>query len=301
MIRPSLNRLRAFEAAGTSLNFRLAAERLNLTQGAVAQQVRALEEELAVPLFRRLPRGLALTDAGARYHEAVSRALAIIDEATNGLKPAPPRITLSLSPSLAVKWLVPRLPDFQDRHPKLEIATIATERLADFRSDGIDLAIRIGAPPFRGLESRFLSAINPVPVCAPSYLAEFGTIEKLSDLKGAQLLEDGHGPWRARIGLTGLYESCRILAFNHSGLAIEAAVAGQGIALVPDLLVQQDLEQGRLVALGDLLSEAPDRTTRDASIDRGYYLVFPRQAAANGAARDAVISWIAREFSDASV
>lgn len=298
MARPSLNKLRAFEVAGTTLNFRLAAERLNLTQGAIAQQVRALEEELAVPLFRRLPRGLALTEAGARYHDSVSRALSIIDEATQNLKPSLPRITLSLPPSLAVKWLVPRLPDFQDRHPELEIATLATERLADFRSDGIDLAIRIGTPPFRGLESRFLSAINPVPVCAPSYLSEFGGIEKLSDLKGARLLEDGHGPWRAEIAGTGLYESCRILAFNHSGLAIEAAVAGQGIALVPDLLVRQDLEQERLLALDGLLASEPAITAPDTSTGRGYYLVFPKQAAANSAARNAVISWIIGEFSD---
>lgn len=298
MARPSLNKLRAFDVAGTTLNFRLAAERLNLTQGAIAQQVRALEDELAVPLFRRLPRGLALTEAGARYHEAVSRALSIVDEATANLKPSLPRITLSLPPSLAVKWLVPRLPDFQDRHPELEIATLATERLADFRSDGIDLAIRIGAPPFRGLESRFLSPITPVPVCAPSYLAKIGKIEKLSDLKDARLLEDGHGPWRAEIGGTGLYESCRILAFNHSGLAIEAAIAGQGIALVPELLVRRDLAQERLVALDGLLADEPTPAAPRTSPKRGYYLVFPKQAAANGAARDAVVSWIMGEFSD---
>ena len=249
MRRPNLNRLAMFDAAARHLNFGLAANEQNVTQGAVAQQVRGLEADLQIKLFIRLPRGLALTDAGSRYHDAVSSALSIIDEATEKLKPSPPRITLSLPPSLAVKWLVPRLPGFQDQNPGLEIATLATERLADFRTDGIDLAIRLGTPPFPGLESRFLCRVHLLPVCSPAYASQFKRIENLSDLYGSRLLEDGHSPWNRHLGRPGVRDRFKVLAFNHSSLAIEAAIDGQGIALVPELLVRQDLAQKRLVAL----------------------------------------------------
>ncbi|MEP0232394.1 LysR substrate-binding domain-containing protein [Roseibium sp.] len=288
MSKPSLNKLRAFDAAGEHLNFRLAAEALNLTQGAVAQQVRALEEELGLPLFDRLPRGLRLTDAGAHYHAAVAQALAIIDRATENLKPGVPRVTISLPPSLASKWLVPRLPRFQDLHPDIEIATVATERLANFKTDDIDLAIRIGTPPFKALQHRHLSAMRLCAVCSPGYGATIDPIENLSNLKDIRLLQDGHDTWEAALGESRIANGIRILKFNHSGLAIDAALDGQGIALVPEILVSEEIRRKRLVVV-------PMTEALPAS-DKSYHLVFPQAAQRHAPAREAVIDWIVSEF-----
>ena len=292
MRRPSLNKLLSFEAAGRTLSFRAAADLLHVTQGAVAQQVRALEAELGVPLFERHSRGLTLTDAGSRYLDAVGRGLHVIDEATRALHNPVPRITISLPPSLAAKWLVPRLPDFQSRHPDLEIATVASERLADFRNDGIDLAIRIGTPPFPGLENQFLSDMELRAVCAPQYLDAMGPIHGLADLKGHRLLQDGHVSWQSFLSDSGLLPSCTLIDFNHSSLTIEAAVDGQGIALVPTVIAGHDLSLGRLQTIESL---EPARST-----GRAYHLVYPKNAPANDTARQSVIGWVLDQFQDQS-
>lgn len=146
MRAPKLNALRMFDAAARHGSFRTAAEELHLTQGAVAQQVRGLEADLGVALFERKARGLSPTAEGARYHDAVRRALGIIDRATQALRPADTAVRLSVPPSFASKWLVPRLAGFAAAHPDILLDTTASETLTDFRRDGIDLAVRQGLP-----------------------------------------------------------------------------------------------------------------------------------------------------------
>ena len=147
---PSLNALRMFEVVARHLNFRLAAEELGLTQAAVAQQIRGLEASLEIRLFERLPRGLGLTDAGRAYSASIRSALAMIDEATRLLRPESSQLTVSVTPTFASKWLIPRLGGFAERNPEIDLRLLATDRLAHFHTDGVDIAVRYGQPPFAG-------------------------------------------------------------------------------------------------------------------------------------------------------
>ncbi|MBD9408403.1 LysR family transcriptional regulator [Acidovorax sp. ACV02] len=122
---PSLNALRAFEAASRHLNFRLAGLELGVTQGAVAQQIRALETELGLRLFERLPRGLALTQNGHRYAANVRRAFDMLADATESLRPEPENLTVSVTPTLAAKWLIPRLGEYTRAHPHSTLRVLA--------------------------------------------------------------------------------------------------------------------------------------------------------------------------------
>lgn len=263
---PNLNSLRMFDAAARHLNFRLAAEEMHVTQGAVAQQVRRLEADLGLRLFDRKARGLALTDVGRNYFIPVNRALATIDEATRKLRPQGARIRLSVTPSFASKWLVPRLGAFESDHPDIELQVLASEGLADFRSDGIDLAVRQGQPPFGdGIESQLLTNLELIAVCSPSYAGNVDPICTVDDFISHRLIRDGHGHWDRLLGEAGSSKAHRTLQFNQAALAIDAAANGQGIALVPHLLARAEIEHGTLVALW--------RDTQ--AVQHGYYIVRP--------------------------
>jgi LysR family glycine cleavage system transcriptional activator len=241
---PSLNALRAFEAAARHLNFRAAADELGVTQCAVAQHVRGLESDLGLKLFERRPRLLALTSTGRSYATHVARAFALLIEATDNLRPQPLRLTISATPSIAAKWLVPRLPDFTAAHPQLELNILASDALANFQSDGVDIAIRQGRPPFGpGLTADLLFEHEIVAVCRPAMRP---TEEELARLP---LLRDGHDLWpeffERALGRP-LPLTIRSTRFNQTALAIDAAIAGQGIALASRFLVEPDLAAGRL-------------------------------------------------------
>lgn len=282
---PNLNALRMFDAAARHLNFRLAAEELHLTQGAVAQQIRRLEADLGVELFQRRARGLAFTENGRSLHKSVARALAMIDEAVAAFQPEPARIRLSVTPSFAAKWLVPRLPDFAARHPEIELQIIASERLSDFRHDGIDVAIRQGRPPFgKGLSFRLLAPLSLCAVCCPSYAARAGSPARFKDFARFQLIEDGHHHWRALLDEKNIEAGQRMMQFNQTALAMDAAANGQGIALAPRLLLNAELAQGRLTVLWQ--DTRPEQS--------GYYIVCP-ETLKPSPARQAVTDWILTE------
>lgn len=285
MHQANLNALRMFDAAARQLNFRLAAAELNLTQGAVAQQVRRLEADLGLQLFYREARGLALTEVGRSYHAPVRRALALIDEATQKLRPENTRITLSVTPSFASKWLVPRLATFARAHPDIEVQVVANEQLANFQSDGVDLAIRKGRAPFaEGLHVELLAPLELHAVCSPGFAAELGPIERLEDFTAQPLIQDGHNLWASLFEEAGLPARRRFTQFNQTALAMDAAAHGQGIALAPRLLLNAELEQGRLVELW-----------QDGRANQGgYYVIYPSDRQANPA-RDALINWLLAE------
>ncbi|NOE32328.1 MULTISPECIES: LysR substrate-binding domain-containing protein [unclassified Ruegeria] len=261
---PPLNALRAFEASARHLNFRLAAEELGVTQGAVAQQVRGLEARLGEVLFDRLPRGLRLTEAGRRFHSPLRRAFRLIEEAVEDLSPDR-RVTLSVTPSFASKWLVPRLSGFTDLHPDISVQVDARERLADFKSDGVDLAVRQGRAPFGSdLVAEPLFSTEFVPVCSPAIA---GQVTHPSDLLGQVLLNDTHGLWPLFLERVGVNGKPRMMSFSQTSLAIDAALSGQGVALANAPLVAPEVASGRLVRpLEDVLIE-----------DLGFYIVAPRQ------------------------
>ncbi len=268
---PSLKALRAFEASGRHLNFRLAAEEIGVTQGAVAQQVRGLEATLQVTLFKRLPRGLALTEEGRRYLAPLQRAFQLIAEATDDLRPQQAVLTVSVTPTFASKWLVPRLGLFLSANPALDVRVVAGEGLANFQSDGVDISVRQGKPPFGpGLTWELLFPFEVYPVCAPEIQSGPDPIEKPEDLVRHVLLHDAHGFWPLFLERTCRGKSPAIqrsLQFSQTSLALDAALAGQGVALASDALVADDLAAGRLCRPLEVTVES----------DIGFYIVAPRK------------------------
>lgn len=268
---PSLNALRVFEVVARHLNFRLAAEELGVTQGAVAQQIRGLETGLGLKLFERQPRGLALTESGRSYSLSVRRAFELIADATQGLRPAPLHLTISVTPTFASKWLIPRLPDFSMQHPQIDLRILASERLSSFHNDGVDMAVRYGLPSFGpGLQAELLLEQAIVAVVSPSLLDRFGLPSDLQALARYPLLHDAHNLWPRFLDLLfpqGQQAMAKNVRFNQTSLAIDAAVAGQGIALANRFFVARDIQAGRLITPFDAV-------LRD---EQGFYLVSPRR------------------------
>ena len=278
---PNLNALRMFDAAARHLTFREAAEEVALTQGAVAQQVRGLEADLGVQLFERRARGLTLTDAGRAYHRSVAKGLAIINEATARVAVAPARVTLSVPPSLAAKWLVPRLGDFAAAHPDVDLATIASETVSDFARDGVDIAIRQGHAVSRAGEVVTpLAKLDLVAVAGGERATRLAKAAGPADLTGEPLIQDGHARW-TEVGVA----DGRALQFNQTALAIDAAAAGQGVAIAPRILVAAQLAAGELTELFPVAGPAGE----------GFFLAAPAKPRAPGAMQ-VVADWLMQAF-----
>jgi LysR family transcriptional regulator, glycine cleavage system transcriptional activator len=272
---PPLNAVRAFEAAARHLSFTRAAEELNVTQAAVSHQVKALEERLQVPLFRRLNRGLVLTEAGAGYLKELEDILDRLEQATERLRASEATgiITVSTSTSFAAKWLVPRLQRFRDRRPDIDVRIDANDSLTDFRRDNVDLAIRYGRGVYPGLSSVQLLQDIVFPVCSPHLLEGGHPLREPSDLKHFTLLHDqgvveDWRTWLRTAGVTDLDPS-RGPVFSHSAMLIEAAIAGQGVALARRSMVARDVREGRLVQPIPLSLKA----------EFSYWVVCPESAA----------------------
>lgn len=259
---PPLNGLRAFESAGRHLNFRAAADELGVTQGAVAQQVRGLETNLGMRLFERRARGVSFTSIGRAYHEEVSDAFARLREATARLVPEPSKVIISVTPTFASRWLIPNLPDFTERHPEIDFRILSTERILGFRSDGIDLAVRQGQPPFGAqLDVQLLFRQAIVAVASPELLADKALPLDNDEFSELPLLHDTHNLWPDFLRRTGIEAGSgkqRNLHFSQTSLGVEAALAGQGVALASRFLVTRDLEAGRLVQVTDIDHQGSD-------------------------------------------
>lgn len=249
---PPLGALVAFEAAGRHLSFTRAAAELHVTQTAISHQVRALEEHLAVRLFRRLPRALSLTDAGERFLPVVREALDRIDEASARLRQrdASGTLTVSVLPSFAARWLVPRLGRFRAAHPTIDVRIDARPELVDFVHDDVDVAVRYGRGRYPGLRADRLMAEEIFPVCSPALRRGRPPLRRPNDLRHHTLLHaETHDDWHAWLlarGVRGV-EPTRGPMFTDSSMVVQAAVAGQGVALGRRVLVDADLAAGRLV------------------------------------------------------
>ena len=258
-----------------------------LTQGTVAQQVRYLEDVLQVRLFERLPRGLSLTSSGQAYHTAVTRALDIVAQATDALSAQAATVTISTTPSFASKWLLPRLSAFSALHPAIEVRLIAAERLATFGNDGVDLSIRHGTPPFdRMLRADFLFPVALFAVCSPDLLEGETPLRQPADLAHHVLLHDGHEQWpdfvAALLEEPG-FDARKGPRFNQSALTIDAAVAGQGIALGHEPLVEVAIAAGTLVC--------PFAFSMASSA--GYYILRPAKGTSQAA--ETMREWLLAE------
>lgn len=250
---PSLNALRAFAAAGRHLSFTRAAEELHVTQGAVSRLVKQLEGELGIALFRRGPRGLQLTEAGAAYLPALSEAFERMAAATRLIaragRPAN-RLAITMLPTFAMRWFMPRLADFQHLHPEIAVDVTSADRPINFATEPVDVGIQYGNEAWPAeLKAEFLFAETVILVGAPALLKS-KPVKKPEDVKRHVLLTHSTRPeaWAEWFSAAGLKSPTQLRgpAFEHFFMSIEAAVNGLGLALVPDIFVQAELTNGRL-------------------------------------------------------
>lgn len=270
---PPLSSLRPFEAAARLESFSRAADELHLTHGAVSHQVRALEEHVGTPLFLRHGKRVSLTAAGRGFAERVRAAL---DELANAAEQVrarrDDRLTVSVLPSFASRWLMPRLIRFMDANPGLEVNVTATTALADFREDEVDVAIRFGVGPWAGVEcERFLDD-EFFPVASPAMLKR-GAPRSPSDLLGLRIIREDRDLWDEWFQAAGVSAGKRLEGgprFNDSTYALQAAARGEGVALARRSIVAEDLERGTLERLFDVAFSSPYH----------YWFVSPRELAA---------------------
>ena len=291
---PPLNALRTFEAAARHLSFTKAAAELFVTQAAVSHQIKALEDHLGMPLFRRLNRALMLTDEGQALLPYVRDAFDRLAEGIRRLRQEQSSgvLTISVLPSLASTWLIPRLRDFQTRHPDIEVHMTATERLVDFAREPVDAGIRYGLGRWHGLRALRLLSAEIIPVCSPALLEGPHPLRSPDDLVHHQLLHVLNAPddWRMWLTATGVegVDPDRGLKFDHAALAIQAALNGMGVAMGPGALVDRDLAAGRLVEPFDF--ELPSNSA--------YYFVVPESTAEQPKIR-AFQEWLCAEAASA--
>lgn len=278
---PSLDLLRGFEAAARLLSFTQAGEELHLTQSAVSRQMKELEEQLGVALFERRHRALALTIAGQQFYPAAAQVLATMRAATDRLRAATGRRTLALTTthSFAALWLIPRLVGFTAAHPEIDVRINADTRVMDLGRDGLDVAIRHGPPSFAGPDALRLFGERVFPVCSPKLANDpRRPLRVPADLAKHVLLRyddrEARHPWlhwRTWLeveGLSGLKPAGSLLFSGYEQI-IPAAIAGHGIALGRSPLVNEAIEEGRLVV----------PFSSSATPARAYYAIVSKQSA----------------------
>ena len=282
MSKVPLHVLPGFVAAARARNLSRAAASLHVTVSALSHQMRGLEDRLGQRLFHRGPRGLALTPAGERLFGRVAPHLDAISAA---LTPEPARspdaLTLSVMPSVASSWLIPRLPAFTREHPEVELNLQSTSDVVDFERQEVDAAIRFGPGGWPGLRAHLLFQEWVFPVCSPELLRRFPQLAR-GDLDGVPLLRDFEARWQAWFARFGGAPPARWVAtFDDTDASQRAAVEGMGVALGRLTMARPHLESGRLVAL-----------TRHRLPDRyAHYLVYPDRSE-HHPALEAFRTWI---------
>jgi LysR family glycine cleavage system transcriptional activator len=248
---PPLNALKAFEAAARSESFTRAAQELNVTQGAVSHQVKALEATLGIKLFNRERQQLVMTEAGRDYLAVVRDALDRIAAGTERLmqRQSAGVLTVSTSPDFAAKWLVYRLGRFAESHPEIDLRVSAAAHRVDFAREDVDVAVRHGDGKWPGLDVVHLCSERLFPVCSPKLVAGRNRITTASDLLKFPLLRlDDWKTWTKWFAAAGVVAPvARGPVLNRASMLIDAAVDGQGIALARTALAAWDLINGRLV------------------------------------------------------
>lgn len=270
---PPLNALRSFEAAARLASFSKAADELHVTHGAVSRAIRHLEGELGCTLFERTTRKVALTPPGAAYAAAIRDALDRMASATLAITEGQSAgvLTVSTVDSFAAKWLVPRLSRFRRTHPDIDVRLATFDGLANMVTDGIDIAIRFGGGRYAGLSSELLLRVEVFPACSPRLLEGSDPLAEPRDLERHTLIHDDFeitwAMWLRAANVQGV-DASRGPSFLSSGLAIQAAIQGEGVVLGRSALVADDLREGRLVRPFDFVMPA----------EVAYHVVYPPRA-----------------------
>lgn len=242
-----LNALRAFEVSARHLSFTRAAEELSVTQTAVSMQVKNLEQRLGVALFRRLPRGLALTDEGLALLPVVAQSFGRIADVLAQFEDGRRRevLTVGVVGTFAVGWLMPRLREFQQQHPFVDLRLLTNNNRVDLAGEGLDYAIRFGDGAWHGTEAERLFDTPLAPMCAPDIAARLRTP---ADLGAETLLRSyRNDEWRRWFAAAGLpCPPLRGFVFDSSLALAEAAAQEAGVALLPVMMFERELRQGRL-------------------------------------------------------
>jgi len=291
---PNLDSLRFFAVAAKHLNFTHAARELGISQSAMSQQIGKLEDAIGFKLFHRQARGLTLTGRGERLLGAVRDGLGRIRHTLQELSDSTPReiMTVRTLPSVASRWLMPRVKKFRQFAPELSFRVEAEIAPPDFLNDSVDVAILYGKKDHPEWDQTFLFNDAIFPVCSPSFLEEH-PIKTPEDLEGQYLMHDSipHGiystdwhDWFARRGMT-MPTYGRGLSFSTAYLVCESAITGQGVALTRFSLVADELEDGRLVRLFD-----------DVMYEDGFYVACPKSSLKRVAIQR-FYEWILKESS----
>lgn len=249
---PPLNALKAFEAAARNLSFTKAAEELFVTQAAVSHQIKTLEEHLGLKLFLRKNRSLLLTEEGQGYYLDIKEIFNQLVDATDRLlaRGAKGSLTVCLTPSFAIQWLVPRLSKFHELHPEIDVRIKAQDDEENSLTDDVDVAIYYGRGNWNGVEAYQLHKEYLVPLCSPFLLTGPKPLHAPSDLSQHTLLHDtSRRAWKAWMKTAGVRDVPvnQGPIFSHSSMVLQAAIHGQGVALGNSVLAKPDLDAGRLV------------------------------------------------------
>jgi DNA-binding transcriptional LysR family regulator len=292
---PSLDLLKGFEAVARHLSFTKAADELCVTQSAVSRQIRTLEDHMGARLFERRTRAIVLTDTGRRYYEALQPVFRGLEQATQKAMTggATRRLRVTATLSFASLWLVPRLAQFQERHPGIHVHVVADNAMRDLARDHIDVAIRYAARESTGAGAMKLFEEKLMPVCSPALLAR-RAIRGVEDLAHHTLLHftelDGRAPW---LTWNGWFESMKhpevdgkgAVYFSHYDQVVNAAQAGQGVALGRVPTIDMLLGEGKLVA-------ALGRRNGALTIrERAYWIMRGENSTANADAQ-AFVDWL---------
>ncbi|MFW7340430.1 transcriptional regulator GcvA [Pollutimonas sp. H1-120] len=286
---PPLNPLRTFEVAARHLSFTRAADELFVTAAAVSHQIKVLESSLGVKLFSRIGGNLVLTDVGQAYLPAIQQAFRQVLDATDLLHRHKDVSVLKInaSPTFSVKWLLPRLEAFFQKHPDIDLKLSTSHHLIDFSREDLDLVIRYGQGNYPGMRSERCFSVEVVPVCSPKLLRDRPKLRHPSDLQNYPLLHDGsdstHPDWRSWFDNIDCHDvdTSRGPTFWPSHLVIDAAIDGLGVALVKRAWIEQDLASGRLVQLFDI----------SMPVNYAYYISYPEARSESHAIRS-FVDWV---------
>ncbi len=273
---PPLNSLKAFEAAARRLSFTLAADELHVTQAAISHQVKSLEEYLQTPLFVRYPRKLELTEPGEALMHQLSKCFDEMDSAISGLLQQHNRQSLKLrmGSAFAAKWMSPRLPEFSQQYPEIDLSFNYSQVIANFDSTNVDICITFGNGEWPGLEAYPIIHLDFFPVCSPALVHRYGDITSPHQLADLPLLHDldyyTWTQWLLQVGADDINPR-RGSILDDSNVLMQAAIDGQGVAMCSTALVSDHLAAGHLVRLFD-----------DTFVSRwAYHLAFPSKHANN--------------------